>query len=88
MRRRSCGRPEPTTRYGPDIANLTPGRPVRLLDIVPGRSGVVMARWLAVRDADLLSHIDTALLDLFRGYATALAAHLPTAVRVLPPSTS
>ena len=38
------------TMYATGIADLTPGRPARLLDVVAGRSGVVLAAWLHERD--------------------------------------
>ena len=71
------------TLYATGIADLTPGRPARLLDVVEGRSGTVLAGWLAARDEHFRAQIVTASLDPFRGYATALAAQLPKAVRVL-----
>ena len=67
------------------IADLTAGRPARLLDVVPGRSGVVLAAWLHERDDDWKAQIATASLDPFRGYATALNQQLQQAVRVLDP---
>jgi transposase len=73
------------TVYATGIADLTPGRPARLLDVVEGRSGAVLAAWLAGRDEHWTKQITTASLDPFRGYATALARQLPDAVRVLDP---
>jgi transposase len=73
------------TTFATGIADLTPGRPARLLDLVEGRSGTVLAAWLAERDQAWRAGITTASLDPFRGYATALATHLPGAVRVLDP---
>ena len=73
------------TMYVTGIADLTPGRPARLLDVVEGRSGAVLGTWLTARDAGWRQRIRTASLDPFRGYATALATHLPDAVRVLDP---
>jgi transposase len=67
------------------IADLTPGRAARLLDVVEGRSGPVLAAWLADRDQAWRAGIATASLDPFRGYATALSNQLPGAVRVLDP---
>ncbi|WP_395729245.1 ISL3 family transposase [Nakamurella sp.] len=71
------------TLYATGIADLTPGRPARLLDVAAGRSGTVLSGWLAARDDDFRTQIVTASLDPFRGYATALAAQLPQTVRVL-----
>ena len=36
-----------STTFATGIADLTPGRPARLLDVVEGRSGTVLADWLA-----------------------------------------
>jgi transposase len=73
------------TAYVTGIADLTPGRPARLLDVVEGRSGPVLADWLADRDTARRQRVLTASLDPFRGYATALSTQLPDAVRVLDP---
>jgi transposase len=73
------------TRYATGIADLTPGRPARLLDVIEGRSGPVLAGWLAARDQPWRQRVATASLDPFRGYATALSSQLPDAVRVLDP---
>jgi transposase len=73
------------TMYATGIADLTPGRPARLLDVVPGRSGRVLRGWLGDRDAAWREAIITASLDPFRGYATALGSQLPQAIRVLDP---
>jgi transposase len=53
--------------------------------VVEGRSGTVLAEWLADRDDDWKAAVSTASLDPFRGYATALTTQLPDAVRVLDP---
>ncbi|MDQ3989118.1 MAG: ISL3 family transposase [Actinomycetota bacterium] len=73
------------TQYATGIVDLTPGRPARLLDVVPGRSGAALRAWLAARPADWRAAITTAALDPFRGYATALGDQLPDATRVLDP---
>ena len=73
------------TTFATGIADLTPGRAARLLDVVEGRSGAVLADWLADRHAAWRAGITTASLDPFRGYATALGSELPDAVRVLDP---
>src|SRR5687767_1294070 len=73
------------TLFATGVADLTPGRPARLLDVVEGRSGTVLADWLADRDDDWKAAVATASLDPFRGYATALSIQLPDAVRVLDP---
>lgn len=71
------------TRWATGIVDLTPGRPARLLDVVPGRSGASYADWLAQRDPGWRQEIRLAALDPFRGYLTALRTHLPAAVHVL-----
>jgi transposase len=73
------------TSFATGIADLTPGRPARLLDVVEGRSGAVLADWLAEQEPTWRAAVTTASLDPFRGYATALTAQLPDAVRVLDP---
>ena len=57
------------TLYVTGVADLTPGRPARLLNVVPGRSGRVLGGWLADRDQAWRAGIVTASLDPFRGYA-------------------
>jgi transposase len=54
------------TTFATGIADLSPGRPARLLDVVEGRSGTVLAAWLADRDAAWRAGITTASLDPFR----------------------
>jgi transposase len=76
---------EHSTLYATGIADLTPGRCARLLDVVPGRSGGVLGGWLGQRAERWRTGIRTASLDPFRGYATALKTQLPQAVRVLDP---
>lgn len=73
------------TTFATGIADLTSGRSARLLDVVEGRSGTVLAQWLGERDTAWRAGISTASLDPFRGYATALSGQLPDAVRVLDP---
>jgi transposase len=73
------------TLFATGIADLTPDRPARLLDVVQGRSGTVLAAWLAQQDVGWKATITTASLDPFRGYAAALARQLPESVRVLDP---
>ena len=53
--------------------------------MVEGRSGTVLADWLADRTEDWKAAVATASLDPFRGYATALTTQLPDATRVLDP---
>jgi transposase len=73
------------TTFATGIVDLTPERPARLLDVVEGRSGTVLAQWLAGQDPAWWAAVTTASLDPFRGYATALTSQLPDAVRVLDP---
>jgi transposase len=77
--------PTHPTEFATGITDLTPGRPARLLEVRRGRSGAVLAGWLAERDQPWKQHIVTASLDPFRGYASALAGQLPDATRVLDP---
>jgi transposase len=62
------------TLFATGITDLAPGRPARLLDIVAGRSGRVLADWLSDQPTQWREGIATASLDPFRGYATALSA--------------
>jgi transposase len=73
---------KPTT-YVTGVVDITPGRPPRLLDVLPGRSGKIYAEWLAEREQAWRDQVSVAALDPFRGYATALRAELPAAQRVL-----
>jgi len=73
------------TTFATGIADLSPGRQARLLDVIEGRSGLVLAEWLGAQDPAWRAGITTASLDPFRGYATALTAQLPDAARVLDP---
>ena len=72
-----------STQYVTGIVDLSPGRPARLLDVVPGRSGRAYASWIVDREDSWRAGIGFAALDPFRGYATALRTELPDAVRVL-----
>jgi transposase len=80
-----CATATHATTFATGVADLSPGRPARLLDVVEGRSGTALAGWLADRDPAWRTGISTASLDPFRGYATALTSQLPQAVRVLDP---
>lgn len=72
------------TEFATGLVDLTrTAGPARLLDVVPGRSGTVLSTWLRERDAGWRAGVHVAALDPFRGYASALRAHLPGAVRVL-----
>lgn len=73
------------TWFATGVTDVTPGRPARLLDIADGRSGTVLASWLAAREPNGRARIVTASLDPFGGYASALATQLPDATRVLDP---
>lgn len=73
------------TIFATGIADLTPARPARLLDVIEGRSGAMLVSWLCDRDPEWRAGVGTASLDPFRGYASALATHLPAATRVLDP---
>jgi transposase len=77
------------TEFVTGIVDLTghvsgrPERATRLLDVVEGRSGKALCDWVSARDQDWRDRVEVAALDPFRGYATALRAQLPGAVRVL-----
>ena len=71
------------TGFATGIVDLSPGRPPRLLDVVPGRTGNAYASWILEREQQWRDRISLAALDPFRGYATALSTTLPQAVRVL-----
>jgi transposase len=77
--------PTHPTEFATGITDLTPSRPARLLEVTRGRSGAVLAGWLAGRAPAWRARIATASLDPFRGYSSALATQLPDAVRVLDP---
>ncbi|MHB1010657.1 MAG: ISL3 family transposase [Cellulomonas sp.] len=55
----------------------------RLLDLVPGRSGTVLAAWLKDRTECFRDQVQVATLDPFRGYANALRDELSEATPVL-----
>ncbi|PZM88926.1 MAG: hypothetical protein DIU79_16145 [Actinobacteria bacterium] len=71
------------TRWATGIVDITFGRPARLLDVVPGRSGAAYADWLSQRDRSWREQIRVAALDPFRGYLTALRGQLPETTHVL-----
>src|SRR5512146_2087798 len=76
-------KPTRATQYVTGIVDLSPGRPARLLDVVPGRSGSGYASWIGEREESWRAGVRFAALDPFRGYASALRTELPHAVRVL-----
>jgi transposase len=59
------------------------GRPARLLDLVPGRSGKAYADWLSSRGERFSAGVRTATLDPFRGYSNAIRDELEDATAVL-----
>jgi transposase len=65
------------------IADTTPGRPPRLLDVLAGRTASALTGWLGQQDSAWRERIAVASLDPYRGYASALRTALPTATRVL-----
>jgi transposase len=74
-----------STSFVTGIVDLTRtgGGPARLLDVIDDRSASALVNWVNQRDAGWRAAITTASLDPYRGYATALRATLPHAVRVL-----
>ena len=65
------------------VTGIVDVRSPRLLDVVEGRSGAVLSRWIKVQPQAWCDGVQVAALDPFRGYATALGASLPHATRVL-----
>ena len=63
------------TLYATGVADLSPGRPARLLDVVPGRSGRVLGSWLGDRDQAWRAAIVTASLDPSRWVSRLGTAH-------------
>jgi len=76
------GAPRRSTTFVTGIVDLS-GPTARLLDVVPGRSAKALSEWVNHRPPQWREAITVAALDPFRGYATALTASLPQAVRVL-----
>jgi transposase len=74
--------PRRSTTFVTGIVDLS-GPTARLLDVVPGRSANALSQWVNHRPPQWRDAITVAALDPFRGYATALTASLPSAVRVL-----
>jgi Transposase len=64
--------PRRRTGYATGIVEISSGRPPRLLDVVPGRTGKAYADWLTKREEAWRQQVNVAALDPFRGYATAL----------------
>jgi len=81
------------TRFGDKfvtvIIDLTPARdatgPVRLLDMVPGRSKQAFKTWLAGRPQHWRDGVEVVAMDGFTGFKTAVAEELPAAVTVMDP---
>ncbi|MPZ70184.1 MAG: ISL3 family transposase, partial [Actinobacteria bacterium] len=74
-----------STSFVTGIVDLTRHRvgPARLLDVIDDRSASALVSWVDQRDPAWRAAITTAALDPYRGYASALRAALPHAVRVL-----
>jgi transposase len=70
------------TVFATDGVDLHAGK---LIDVIEGRSQKVLADWLSDQPPECAARIEVAALDHFRGYAAALSAGLPHAVRVLDP---
>lgn len=73
------------TSFITGIVDLTRhgGGAARLLDVVEDRSAAALLRWMNQREPEWRAGIKVAALDPYRGYASALRAALPHAVRVL-----
>ena len=74
--------PRRSTTFATGIVDMS-GPTARLLDVVPGRSGKALAQWISEQPPGWAEQVQVAALDPFRGYAAALTAALPGAVRVL-----
>jgi transposase len=59
--------------------------PVRLLDLVEGRSKQVLTDWLDAQSAAFRDGIEVVAMDGFTGFKTAAAEQLPEAVAVMDP---
>ena len=46
----TCGSTPNRGQYATGVVDLTAGRPPRLLDVVPGRTGKVYADWIAEQE--------------------------------------
>jgi transposase len=73
------------TSFLTGIVDLTRrgGTAARLLDVINDRSASALAGWMTQRTDAWRAGIGVAALDPYRGYACALRASLPQAVRVL-----
>jgi transposase len=69
-------------RWSTSIVDVRAGK---LLDVVPGRSGVEPCRWLAQRDDAWRANIEWATLDLSGPYRAVFDTMLPDAVQVADP---
>lgn len=74
-----------STRFVTGITDLTPGRPARLLEVIDDHAAAGLRAWLDEREQHWRDQIRHAALDPYRGYASALTASLPDAIRVLDP---
>ncbi|GAA3669008.1 hypothetical protein GCM10022202_33860 [Microbacterium marinilacus] len=76
-------------KYVTVIIDLTPVRdktgPSRLLDMVEGRSKVVLKSWLAGRPRAWRDGVEVVAMDGFTGFKTAAAEELPKATAVMDP---
>lgn len=72
--------PTQRTRWVTGLVDLDRAR---LLDVVEGRSGRVVADWLDDQPGWFTAGINVAAIDAFRGYANALASRLPDAALVI-----
>ncbi|MDK9667411.1 ISL3-like element ISPfr6 family transposase, partial [Propionibacterium freudenreichii] len=76
-------------KYVTVIIDLTPARtnsgPVRLLDMVEGRSKSVFKQWLSERDQAWRDRVEVVAMDGFTGFKTATTEELPDAVAVMDP---
>jgi Transposase len=72
--------PRRRTQMATTFVDLDRGR---LLEVVPGRSGDVVRRWVQTQPVWWVDQIRVAAIDAFRGYATAIGDVLPHATLVI-----
>lgn len=63
--------PVRTNQYATDVIGLRAGRPARLLEVAPGRSGLFYGDWLAQQPDHWREQITVAVLDPCPTPATA-----------------
>jgi transposase len=80
---RAASATRPTSFVTGSVDLTRRGESARLLDVIDDRSASALVNWVNQREPGWRAAITTASLDPYRGYALALRAALPHAVRVL-----